>query len=90
MLKFLWKIWPAITPVIIYLVWYYIATIKKDVKIRDDFIEKKNRYRFYAIISCGIITIALMISFAFDIEPTPDRANIDSRLPVDASTVNEN
>jgi type II secretory pathway component PulM len=86
MLKILLKIWPALMPALIYFIWYVKNYRNRDVKIRDEFLEKKDRYRFYAILSCGIIFILLVVYYVAIVEPTPERALIDSRLPLDAST----
>lgn len=73
MVKIIFKLWPALTPILIYLLWLMIASRKKDIKVKDEFLEKKQKYRFYALSSCGFIAIFMMIIYGAIAEPTPEK-----------------
>lgn len=70
-LKFL----PAFLPVAIYIAWFLWSSKKQDIKIYDDILEKRKKYRFYAIISTGALIILIQLYYAFTIKPNTDNFN---------------
>jgi uncharacterized membrane protein len=62
--KLLLKSWPVLLPIIIYLIWLYKETRKKDIKVQDEFNAKKKKYMFYALSSCAIIVVLLLLFYA--------------------------
>ncbi len=69
MIKILLKIWPALIPVIIYLVWVYVAN-RKDIKVLDEYFEKRKRYGFYTLIATGLLIILLLFWEGINLKPS--------------------
>lgn len=69
MIRILLKIWPALIPVIIYFIWLYLAS-KKDIKVHDEFFEKKKRYKFYTLVATGLMIILLLLWEGITLKPS--------------------
>jgi hypothetical protein len=61
MFRALLGLWPALIPIALYLIWFYKTNKKTDVKVYDEYAELAKKYRFYAIISSGVIIIAMLV-----------------------------
>lgn len=85
MLKIILKFWPAFTPVLIFTIWYLFTTFKnKDIKVYDEFLEKKKRYMYFTLIVSCIIIIAMAIYLALS-EPATDREAITHDMVLKSS-----
>lgn len=79
MLKIILKFWPAFTPVLIFVIWYLFTTFKKkDIKVYDEFIEKKKRYMYLTLIFTCIAIISTGVYLALS-EPATDRSIVEGR-----------
>ena len=78
MLKIILKCWPAFTPIIIFTIWYLFTTFKnKDIKVYDEFLEKKKRYMYLTLIFTCIAIISMGVYLALS-EPATDRSVVES------------
>jgi hypothetical protein len=57
MLTALIRFWPILVPLIIFIVWYINARHNLDIKVIDQFRERRAKYLMYALISSAVIAI---------------------------------
>lgn len=51
------RFWPILVPLIIFIVWYINARHNLDIKVIDQFRERRSKYLMYALISSAVIAI---------------------------------
>ncbi len=64
MLSVLFRLWPALIPLIIFGIWYLRAVKTKEMPgVYDVFIEKKKKYMFYTLIASFTLVILTLLYY---------------------------